>query len=151
MDVKTAFLNGELKHTIYMDPPAGSSDYGTPDVIWKLEKSLYGLKQALCVWYEKVRIEFNSLSFTHCDADYSIFIHPHHDGHFCIIALYVDDLMILSDSITTLNYHKEALMRVFKMKDLGPIHWFLGLEITCDRAQCLISVSQSRYITDVVS
>ena len=74
------------------------------------------------------------LGFTQCDADYSIFIHSGQDGHFCIIALYVDDLMILSNDILTLDHHKCKLMGIFKMKDLGPIHWFLGLEITQDRA-----------------
>ncbi len=47
MDIKTAFLNGDLNHTIYMEPPPGSADFGTPGIVWKLEKSLYGLKQAL--------------------------------------------------------------------------------------------------------
>jgi hypothetical protein len=48
MDVKTAFLNGDLEHEIYMEPPPGCADYGQPDTVWKLEKSLYGLKQASC-------------------------------------------------------------------------------------------------------
>src|SRR5260370_33757213 len=59
--------------------------------------------------------------------------------------------MILSDDTTTLSRHKDDLMGTFKMKDLGPIHWFLGLEITWDRVQHLISSSQTRYITDIVS
>jgi len=53
MDVKTMFLNGDLEHVIYMEPPLGFADYRSPVIIWKLEKSLYGLKQASCAWYEK--------------------------------------------------------------------------------------------------
>jgi len=83
--------------------------------------------------------------------DYSVFIHSGPDGHFCIIALYVDDLMILSDDAMSLSHHKGDLMKTFKMKDLGPIHWFLGLDIMRDRVQCLISVSQGHYIADVIS
>src|SRR5260370_38859249 len=128
------FLNGDLDHTIYMESPLGSSNYGSPGIIWKLVKSLYGLKQASHAWYKKARIEFNSLGFIWCNMDYSVFVHTHHDGHFCIITLYVDDLMILSDDVTTLSHHKDDLMKTFKMKDLGPIHWFLGLEIMWDRA-----------------
>ena len=95
MDIKTAFLNRDLEHIIYMESPPGSSDFGSPDIIWKLEKSLYGLKQASCVWYQKAWEEFNCIGFTQCDVDYSVFIHSGQDGHFCIITLYVDDLMIL--------------------------------------------------------
>ncbi len=52
MDVKTAFLNEDLEHVIYMEPPPGCADFGSPGIIWKLEKSLYGLKQASCAWYK---------------------------------------------------------------------------------------------------
>src|SRR5260370_20177913 len=64
MDVKTTFLNRDLEHVIYMEPPPGCADYGSPGIIWKLEKSLYGLKQASHVWYEKARDEFNCLGFS---------------------------------------------------------------------------------------
>ena len=53
MDVKTTFLNRDLEHVIYMEPPLGCTDFGSPSIIWKLEKSLYGLKQASHAWYEK--------------------------------------------------------------------------------------------------
>jgi hypothetical protein len=64
MDVKTAFLNGDLEHSIYMEPPTGSADYGRPGIVWKLKKSLYGLKQASRSWYQKVKEEFTKLGFT---------------------------------------------------------------------------------------
>ncbi len=89
-----------------MELPPGSADSGTPGIVWKLEKSLYGLKQASCVWYQKAKLEFNRLGFTWCDADHSIFVHSSQDGTFCIIALYVDDLMILSNDVTTLDIEK---------------------------------------------
>src|SRR5260370_39796525 len=104
MDVKTTFLNGDLEHIIYMDPPPGCADFGSSGIIWKLGKSLYGLKQASHVWYKKAQDEFNCLSFSWCDADYSIFVHTSQDGHFCIIALYVNDLMILSNDLPTLDH-----------------------------------------------
>ena len=150
MDVKTAFLNGNLEHAIYMEPPPGSPDYGADGVIWKLKKSLYGLKQASRSWYQKVKDEFGHLSFTRCDADHSIFIHHGPDQDFCIIALYVDDLMVLVNDVDLLRQKKDELKGTFNMKDLGPIHWFLGLEIIRDRAQHLISVSQTRYVSDII-
>src|SRR5260370_21368748 len=83
MDVKTAFLNRDLEHIIYMEPPPGCVDFGSSGIIWKLEKSLYGLKQASHAWYEKAQDKFNCLSFSQSDADYSVFVHASQDGHFC--------------------------------------------------------------------
>src|SRR5258708_20351957 len=58
--------------------------------------------------------------------------------------------MVLLNDVDLLNQKKDELKSTFKMKDLGPIHWFLGLEITRDRARCFISVSQTRYVSDVI-
>ena len=103
MDVKTMFLNGNLEHSIYMEPPAGSIDYGQSDTIWKLEKSLYGLKQALHVWYQKAKQEFEGLGFTWSHTDHSIFTYDEDAEVFCIIALYVDDLMVICNNVMLLG------------------------------------------------
>ncbi len=149
MDVKTAFLNGDLEHDIFMRPPPGCTDYGQKDLVWKLEKSLYGLKQASWSWYMKVKNELKKLHFSCSDSDHAVFIYSN-KGAFCIIVLYVDDLMILSNHLPLLRKKKSQLMSTFKMKDLGEIHWFLGLEITCNQLQHLLFISQSCYITNVV-
>jgi hypothetical protein len=115
-----------------MEPPAGSADYGKEGIIWRLEKSLYGLKQASQAWYEKAKEEFGKLCFLWCDSDHTMFVHHGKGKKFCIIALYVNDLMILSNDLKLLSLKKSQLMKAFKMKDLGEIHWFLGLEITCN-------------------
>ena len=75
MDVKMAFLNSDLDHAIYMEPPPGSANYRSKGVVWKLKKSLYGLKQASRSWYQKAKDEFGCLGFICCDADHSVFIH----------------------------------------------------------------------------
>ena len=149
MDIKTMFLNGELKHEIFMSPLPGCSDYGSKDVVWRLEKSLYGLKQSSRAWYMKAKTELHKLQFKQSDSDHAVFSFST-STKFCIIALYVDNLMIISNSPSLLRRKKRQLMSAFKMKDLGDIHWFLGLEITHDRARKLIFVSQSWYIADVV-
>ena len=64
MDVKTTFLNSNLEHAIYMELPPGSPDYGVDGVIWKLKRSLYGLKQTSRSWYQKAKEEFAQLGFT---------------------------------------------------------------------------------------
>ena len=128
MDVKTAFLNGDLEHSIYMEPPVGSADFGSHDILWKLQRSLYSLKQSSRAWYQKARDKFLKLDFICCNLDHSVFLYDDEE-HFCIIALYVDDLMIVSSDMKTLNYKKRQLKDMFQMKDLGEIHWFLGMEI----------------------
>ena len=148
MDVKMAFLNGNLEHDIFMQPPPGCANYGWKDLVWKLEKSLYGLKQASQSWYMKAMNELKKLHFSHADSDHAVFIYSN-KGPFCIIVLYVDDLMILSNHLPLLQ-KKSQLMSTFKMKDLGEIHWFLSLEITCDQPQHLLLISQSCYITNVI-
>ena len=149
MDVKTMFLNSELEHEIFMSPPPGCSDYGSKDIVWKLEKSLYGLKQSSQAWYTKAKTKLHKLQFERSDSDHAVFSFLT-STKFCIVTLYVDNLMIISNSPSLLRRKKRQLMSAFKMKDLGDIHWFLGLEITRDRAKKLIFVSQSRYIADVV-
>jgi hypothetical protein len=151
MDIKTPFLNGDLEHVIYMRPPGGCADYGKERVIWKLERSLYGLKQASRAWYEKVKEEFRKLGFLRCDSDHAVFVYHGKGKIFCIIVLYIDDLMILSNNLKLLSLKKAQLMKALKMKDLGEIHWFLGLKITRNRLQRLIYISQSCYVKDILS
>ena len=101
MDVKTDFLNRDLEHSIYMEPPLGSIDYGRPNIVWKLKKSLYGLKQASHTWYQKAKQEFLTLAVTRSDADHSVFVYDD-DECICIITLYVDGLMLVSNDTMTL-------------------------------------------------
>src|SRR5260221_9756852 len=129
MDVKMAFLNGNLEHDIFMQPPPGCADYGQKDLVWKLEKSLYGLKQASWSWYTKVKNKLKKLHFSHSDSDHAIFIYSN-KGTFCIITLYVDNLMILSNHLPLLQKNKSQLISPFTMNDLGKIHGILGLEVT---------------------
>ena len=86
MDIKMAFLNGELKYEVFMSPPPGCSNYGNKDIVWKLEKSLYGLKQSSQAWYTKAKTELDKLSFSRCDSDHAIFFYSS-SNKFCIIAL----------------------------------------------------------------
>ena len=110
-----AFLNRDIKHEIFMHPPPGCAN-GRNDVVWKLQKSLYGLKQASWSWYTKVKDKLRNLTFSQSDLDHAVFTHSK-DGNFCIITLYVDDPMILSNNLPLLLQKKNELMSTFKMKD----------------------------------
>ena len=129
MDVKSAFLNGELNEEIYMRPPPGYR--AAPDTVWRLKKALYGLKQASREWYKTFSSELKTLSFTCIQADHCVF-YKNIDGHDLIIAVYVDDNLILSDSLDLVNKTKKELSSRFEMTDLGDVNWILNMEVTRD-------------------
>ena len=115
MDIKTIYLDGDLDKEIFMHLPPG---FWKPNVVWKLRKSLYGLKQAGCECYKKILTKFEKIGFTHCHSDHGV-IHLIRDGKLAIIAIYVNDLLILSDSSSLLTQVKSKLGKRFEMTDLG--------------------------------
>jgi Reverse transcriptase (RNA-dependent DNA polymerase)/Integrase core domain len=146
MDVKTAFLHGDLNEEIYMNLPPG---FPKPNVVWKLKKGLYGLKQASREWYKKIRTEFEGLGFKQCQSDHSIF-HLSKGDTPVIIVIYVDDLLILHKSLDAMNEVKMKLKDHFEMTDLGEACWILSMEVTRNHAERAISLSQHHYIQDIL-
>ena len=127
MDIKSAFLNGELEEEIYMRVPPGHNS--PPSIVWKLNKTLYGLKQASRKWYKKLSTKLKSTGFWHSSVDHCIF-YKNRDSNLLVIAVYIDDMMILSDKIDLINETKRKLSSHFEMTDLGEIHWILNMEVT---------------------
>ena len=148
MDIKSAFLNGDLEEEIFMEAPPGFREDKT--TVWKLWKSLYGLKQASREWYKKIRELFEDLGYTRNSADHGVFFKHDSDGHLIIVALYVDDMLIFTKDNATAEHVKSELGVSYEMTDLGPAHWILGMEITRDRARRTISLSQRQYIQDIL-
>jgi len=127
MDAKAAFLNGDLSEEIYMKAPLGSD---TRDgFVWRLNHALYGLKQASREWYKKVRIELESLGFTWSMSNHGVFI-KNNNGMLIIVAVYVDDFLIFSSKLNTIQHTKSELSSCFDMKDLGDAKWILQIEVT---------------------
>ena len=147
MDVKSAFLNGELDEEIYMQPPPGYK--AAPNTVWWLKKALYSLKQVSQEWYKTFSSKLKTLSFTCIQADHCVF-YKNIDGHDLIIAVYVDDNLILSDSLDLVNKTKKELSSRFEMTDLGDINWILNMEVTRDRPKWTIRLSQSQYIENIL-
>ena len=146
MDVKTAFLNGDLEEEVYMEQPEGYVILGQEHTVCKLVKSLYGLKQAPKQWHEK----FDNIMLTHgyviYGADkcvYSKFIN--NEG--VIICLYIDDLLIFGTSLNVVHDAKHFLASNFDMKDLGEANVILGINILRDN-DC-ITLSQSHYVEKI--
>jgi transposase InsO family protein len=149
MDVKTAFLHGDLDVDIYMRQPEGFVEPGKERLVCHLKKSLYGLKQASRAWYHKIDAALSILGFTALASDHCIYM-ARDDQLVTFIVLYVDDLLLISNSLTQLTDVKRNLSKSFEMTDLGEVQYILGLQITRDRAARTLSLSQAEYTRRVV-
>ncbi|THH33390.1 hypothetical protein EUX98_g798 [Antrodiella citrinella] len=146
MDVKSAFLNGDLEEEIFMEMPPGFKD---DSQVWSLHKSIYGLKQASRAWYIKIRASFEELGFTRSHSDHSVF-YQNNNGSLLIIAIYIDDQFIFSNDSVALTDIKDKLKKLYEMTDLGEVHWALNMEITRDRATQTLQLSQHQYIESIL-
>ena len=109
MDVTSAFLNGTLKETIYMQQPKGFEEQGREKWVWKLKKALYGLKQGGCEWYNCINNFFTkSIGLIHTFADHSIYIYETKHS-IVMVPLYVDDLLIGYDDEVEMKCIKSTL------------------------------------------
>lgn len=134
MDVKTAFLNGELKETIYISQPEGCIKRNKSHLVCKLNKAMYGLKQASRTWYDKITRTLINLNFKKLDCEPCVFVRKDNLS-LLIIVLYVDDLLLFSnDEIQKLLVKKE-LMSKFEMHDLGKARSILGIRITQEKGE----------------
>lgn len=151
MDVVTAFLNGDLEETVYMEQPEGFKVKGKEDWVCRLRKAIYGLKQASRQWYKKMD-DFLTKNLGLCRnlADDCIYTGCY-DGVIVIIALYVDDLLIACSKMSKLNEIKAELSKRFRMKDLNEARKCLGFEISRDTETGKMFLSQSKYAQKVIS
>ena len=130
MDVKNVFLNGELSEEVYMKlPPSYSRPSGFPHRVFRLRQAIYGLKQAPRAWFAKFSSTISQHGFSDSSFDTTLFLRR--SGHgIIILLLYVDDMIITGDDMQGIQDLKHFLGRQFDMKDLGPLNYFLGLEVS---------------------
>jgi len=128
MDVKTAFLNGDLDEEVYMEQPDGFVDPMYPEKVCRLLQALYGLKKAPKMWYAKLDDFLKSQGFDNIDPDPCLYLLMD-DGEIIIVLVYVDHLLLVASSLAAIYKIKDALHKSFEMKDLGEAKVILGLEI----------------------
>jgi len=147
LDVNNVFLHGDLNEEVYMLPPPGMvvSKCGQ---VCKLTKSLYGLKQASRQWFSNLSSYLKSINFIQSTADYSLFTKKT-DNSFTILLVYVDDIILSGNSISEIQQVTLSLDKAFKIKDLGKLKYFLGLEVA--RSSTGIHVSQRKYALDILA
>jgi len=148
MDVKTAFLNGDLDEEVYMEQPEGYVDPTYPDNVCRLLQALYGLKRAPKMWYAKLDAFLKSQGFDNLDPDACLYLQMD-DGEIIIFLVYVDDLLLVGSSMKAINKIKNALRKRFEMKDLGEAKVILGLEISRDKTLGTLKLSQGKYAGQV--
>eukprot|EP00253_Pinus_taeda_P027272 PITA_27272 len=147
MDVKSAFLNGDLQEEVYMTQPPGFKIAGQEQKVCRLAKALYGLKQAPRAWYMKIDQYLTDHGFQRSPSDANPYI-KHTDDDILFVVVYVDDLIITGSSAHLVHGIKQDLCRTFDMTDLGLLHYCLGIEVW--QTENHIFLSQSKYAKNLV-
>ena len=149
LDIKTAFLNGELEEDVYVQQAPGYEE-GAKDVACHLHRALYGLRQAPRTWHMRLKEELESMGFTASEADPGLYLLQKESGS-AYILVYVDDMLIAAGDLQSIKKIKGALMSAFDARDLGEASLFLGMAIERDRSNRHIKLSQSRMAAELVS
>jgi transposase InsO family protein len=153
MDVVTAFLNPEIDGDVYMKLPEGIHSWSSEipsNSVCKLRKALYGLKQAPRLWYKHIDAFLCSIDLQRCQYDPNVYISSDSLAT-VIILLYVDDLLLFSESRERIDHFKQLLKERFRMTDLGPAQQFLGLSIVRDRTKRILFLHQQAYIETLLT
>ena len=148
LDISQAFINGDLDTEIYMEMPEGWEG-GQKGKVLRLRKALYGLKQAGRLWNQKLHSTFDSLGFTRLKSDPSVYVYSK-DSVRLIIPIFIDDITIAATSKAAIAQTVSDLQKHFKLRDLGPTSYLLGIEITRDRPNRTLSLSQRQYIINML-
>ncbi|GJU64020.1 retrovirus-related pol polyprotein from transposon TNT 1-94 [Tanacetum coccineum] len=142
MDVKTAFLNGNLREEVYVSQPDGFVDKDKPNHVYKLKKALYGLKQAPRAWYDMLSSFLISQDFSKGSVDPTLFIRR--DGkELLLVQIYVDDIIFAASTPELYDLFSKIMCSKFKMSMMGKISFFLGLHIS--QSPRGIFINQSKY------
>ena len=146
MDVKTTFLNGVVEE-VYVEQPQGFETHYRETHVCKLKKALYGLKQAPRMWYGMIDGFLKSMGFTKSKADSNLYYKVVDDEGPVVLLLYVDDLFLTREEKLIAECKKKLAVE-FEMKDLGQMHYFLGLEVWQNPRE--IFLSQGKYAVEIL-
>jgi transposase InsO family protein len=149
LDIKTAFLNGELEEEVYVEQPPGYED-GDRSMACRLHRALYGLRQAPRAWHNRLKKELEDLGYSTSDADPGLYVSATQGGK-TFALVYVDDILIAADSMEAVDAFKATISSSFDVHDLGEASHFLGMAIRRDRSARTIHLSQERMATQLVA
>jgi hypothetical protein len=146
LDVQNAFLHGNLEE-VFMRQPPGFESKTHPHFVCKLDKALYGLKQVSRAWYSRLSSKLQSLGFKPSKGDVSLFVY-NKGGVVIFLLVYVDDIIVASSSTAAIEALLKDLHADFALKDLGELHYFLGIEVK--KASNGIFLTQQKYTSDLL-
>ena len=147
IDISSAFLNGELEEEVYMKQPQGFEQLG-PEYVCKLKKAIYGLKQAGRQWNKKLHATLVLLGYKRLESDRSVYVYAK-DSVLVIIPIFIDDITLAGNSQSAIQKIIKNLQSHFKLRDLGPTSFLLGIKVTRDLDHHSIALSQTQYIIDM--
>src|SRR3954462_1433054 len=149
MDVKTAFLNGNIEEELYMIQPKGFVDPKDVNKVCKLQRSIYGLKQASRSWNLRFDEVIKGFGFVQTYGEACIYKKAS-GSSIAFLILYVDDILLIKNDVELLKSVKDYLNSKFSMKDLGEVAYILCIKIYTDRSRRLIGLSQSTYLGKIL-
>ena len=147
MDVKSAFLNGELQEEVYVKQPPGFENPRYPGKVLKLQKALYGLKQAPRAWNAKLDQELIRLGFCWSEEEHAVYKRGNGDS-LLLLGVYVDDLIICGPNNKYIVEFKQQMCRTFSMSDLGLLSYYLGMEVKQKPGE--ITLCQKAYAARII-
>ncbi|KAM1447548.1 hypothetical protein ACFXTO_006639 [Malus domestica] len=147
LDVKSAFLHGELNEEVFVAQPPSYEQQGHEQKVYMLKKALYDLKQAPRAWYSRIESYFVREGFKKCPYEHTLFIKTMNEG-MLIVCLYVDDLIFTRNDESMFKEFKQSIMVEFDMTDLGKMSYFLGIEVL--QKTNGIFISQRKYAQEVL-
>jgi histone deacetylase 1/2 len=148
LDIHNAFLNGILTEDFYIKQPSGFVDSSLPSHVCRFHKSLYGLKQAPRAWYTRLSDFLLSIGFRASKIDTSLFILSDGSNIFYLL-VYVDDILLTGSNSAMLHHLIQLLSFEFKLRDLGVVHYFLGIEVQSTGLGLMLR--QHKYILDILT
>ena len=148
LDIKNVFLHDDLQEEVYIEQPPGFVAQGEIGKVYRLRKSLYGLKQSPRAWFGKFSQAVEKFGLQKSKSDHSVFYRNSHSG-IILLLVYVDDIVITGSDSTGISSLKSFLHGQFHTKDLGMLRYFLGVEVM--RSKHGIFLSQRKYVHDLLS
>jgi hypothetical protein len=150
LDVQNVFLHGVLEEDVYMKQPSGFHCVDHPRYVCKLDKVIYGLKQAPRAWYSRLSSKLLALGFHASKANTSLVMYRRGKVQIFLL-IYVDDIIVASSSDSAVRALLNDLQPDFALKDLGPLNYFVGIEVKpCDDGILLTQEKYTKKILDRV-
>ena len=152
-DFDSAYLNSVLSddEVIYLEQPPDFSSDNPRKYVLRLHKALYGLKQGARNWYESLKGALEQLGFKRMESDHGVFVKRWEDRRFVVVGMHVDDCLSIGTSQGLVTEFKKRINEKYKMTDLGPCKWLLGIKIDRDLANGTLALSQHTYIDSIVA